>query len=106
MVVAVEDRLPGRQRTKSLSGRRVYGCEWFVGFVGSVPPLSPKLVTEVLTWANDFNDNYAIEAGWPSQAAARSHERQSHRLLQLVERDLSAEDDVVLGYWETTGRNG
>jgi hypothetical protein len=70
------------------------------------PPLSPKLVTEVLAWASAFNDNYAIEAGWPSEAAARSHERQGHRLLQLVERELPTEDDVVLGYWETNRRKG
>ncbi|WP_132048342.1 hypothetical protein [Curtobacterium sp. PhB136] len=58
------------------------------------------------TWANDFNDNYAIEADWPTEAAARVHELQGQRLLELVERELPAEDDVVLGYWETNRRKG
>lgn len=70
------------------------------------PSLSPKLVAEVLAWADDFNDHYGIDAGWPSKAAARSHERQGYRLRQFVERELQAEDDVVLGYWETNRRKG
>ncbi|KTR03746.1 hypothetical protein [Curtobacterium citreum] len=70
------------------------------------PSFSPQLEREILEWARDFNENYGIETGWPTEAAARSHERQGRRLLLLVERELPEEDDVVLGYWETNKRKG
>lgn len=70
------------------------------------PSLSPRLESEVLAWARDFSEHYDIEAGWPTEAAARSHERQGRRLLLLVERELPVGDDVVLGYWETNKRKG
>ncbi|WIB78695.1 hypothetical protein DEJ28_06250 [Curtobacterium sp. MCPF17_002] len=70
------------------------------------PSFSPRLASEILAWARDFTENYSIEAGWPTEAAARSHERQARRLLLLVERELPAEDDVVLGYLETNRRKG
>lgn len=61
---------------------------------------------EVLAWAADFNDGYSWEAGWPTEAAARIHERQAHRLLQAVERELAPEDLVSIHYWETNLRKG
>lgn len=70
------------------------------------PSFSPRLEREILAWARDFSENYDIEAGWPSERAARAHERQGHRLLLLVERELRIGDDVVLGYWETNRRPG
>jgi hypothetical protein len=70
------------------------------------PPFSPRLEHEILEWARDFTENYGIESGWPTEAAARSHERQGRRLLLLVERELPEGDDVVLGYWETNKRKG
>ncbi|MDT0211355.1 hypothetical protein [Curtobacterium sp. BRD11] len=74
--------------------------------VARTPSFSPRLEREILEWAHDFNENYGIETGWPTEAAAGSHERQGHRLLLLVERELPEEDDVVLGYWETNKRKG
>lgn len=70
------------------------------------PNLSPKLVAEVRAWASEFNTSYDVEAGWPTESAARSHERQGHRLLRLVAGELSTDDDVVLDYWETNRRKG
>jgi hypothetical protein len=70
------------------------------------PSFSPRLTTEILAWARDFTENYGVEAGWPTEAAARSHERQGRRLLLLVQRELPEEHDVVLGYWETNKRKG
>ena len=71
-----------------------------------VPSLPTRLVVEVLAWADDFDTNYSIEAGWPTEVAARSHERQGRRLLQLVRRALEPEDEVVFDYWETNRRIG
>jgi hypothetical protein len=45
------------------------------------PTLSDRLRAEVLAWATSFNDSYSWEAGWPTEAAARNHERQAHRIL-------------------------
>lgn len=70
------------------------------------PLFSPRLEREILQWARDFTENYGIESGWSTEAAARSHERQGHRLLLLVERELPEGDEVVLGYWETNKRKG
>ena len=70
------------------------------------PELSDRLNAEVLAWAADFNDGYSWEPGWPTEAAARIHERQANRLLQAVERELDPEDLVSLHYWETNRRKG
>lgn len=71
-----------------------------------VPPLPPKLTAEIVAWARDFNSDYDVEAGWPTASAARFHERQGRRLLELIARELPSEDDVVLEYWETSSRTG
>lgn len=88
-----------------------YGVDWpFWSEDGpcdrGVPSLPTPLIVEVLAWADDFNTNYSVEAGWPTEAAARSHERQGRRLLQQVRRDLEPEHEVVLDYWETNRRKG
>jgi hypothetical protein len=88
-----------------------YGVDWpFWSEDGpynqGVPSLPPRLIDEVLAWTNDFNTNYSVEAGWPTEVAARSHERQGRRLLQLVRRELEPEDEVVFDYWETNRRKG
>ncbi|MCJ1712966.1 hypothetical protein [Curtobacterium sp. VKM Ac-2922] len=70
------------------------------------PSLSPRLERDILEWARDFTENYGVETGWPTEAAARSHGRQARRLLSLVERELPDGDDVVLDYWETNKRKG
>ena len=81
-----------------------YGVDWPFWTDGGLSPtgqpaLSDRLNAEVLAWTADFNDGNSWEAGWPTEAAARIHERQSHRLLQAVKRELAPEDDVSLHYW-------
>lgn len=88
-----------------------YGVDWPLWHDDGLcdagtPSFSPRLEREILEWARDFNENYGIETGWPTEVAARSHERQGRRLLLLVERELPKGDDVVLGYWETNKRKG
>ncbi|WIB59792.1 hypothetical protein DEJ13_15315 [Curtobacterium sp. MCLR17_007] len=34
------------------------------------PSLSTRLVDEGLAWAADFNANYSVDAGWPTEAAS------------------------------------
>lgn len=70
------------------------------------PALSETVRDEVLRWAAVFNEDYSVEAGWPTEAAARSSERQARRLFLLVERELPPGDELVLGYWETNRRTG
>lgn len=65
------------------------------------PALSEAVTNVVLAWTADFSANYSMEWGWLTERAARGHERQAHRLLELIERDLGPEDDVELHYWET-----
>lgn len=88
-----------------------YGVDWpFWDEDGQcavgVPRLPLALATEVSAWAAEFNDHYGVDAGWPTERAARVHERQAHRLLRLVERALPEGDTVVLGLWETNRRKG
>lgn len=70
------------------------------------PALSSRLASEIRSWAGAFTAHYDVVAGWPTERAARVHERQALRLLQLVERELPSGDDVTLGLWESNRRKG
>ncbi|QCR43392.1 hypothetical protein C1N91_07380 [Curtobacterium sp. SGAir0471] len=70
------------------------------------PTLSPGVTAEVRAWTRDFDEHFDVESGWPTESAARSHERRGRLLLELVARELEPADDVVLEYWETNRRRG
>jgi len=70
------------------------------------PTLTPNVSDAALAWAADFQKHYSYESGWPTEVAARHHERQGHRLLQMVARELAPGDSVELDYWETNRRKG
>ena len=88
-----------------------YGADWpFWQDDGLSPTDTPALPPDVsdaaLAWAAEFQAHYSYESGWPTEAAARKHERQGRNLLKLVERTLTLEDSVQLDYWETNWRKG
>lgn len=88
-----------------------YGADWpFWTEDGlsptGTPTLSPNVSDAALAWAAEFHAHYSYESGWPTEVAARKHERQGHSLLRLVERELAPGDSVELRYWETNRRKG
>ncbi|WP_157887902.1 hypothetical protein [Frondihabitans sp. PAMC 28766] len=89
-----------------------YAAEWpFWGSEGQCgdgdPALPSWLEADVRAWAEDFNQNYSYDSGWPTEGSARDHKRVAQRLIQQVERTIGPKGDTVeLQYWETNRRKG
>ncbi|MFB8147268.1 hypothetical protein ACFC1W_11060 [Microbacterium sp. NPDC056003] len=67
------------------------------------PALPPELEREVREWADQFEQLFDWQHGWPDQATADQHRAEGERLYDEVQRALP-DDTIAFHYWEITYR--
>lgn len=69
------------------------------------PDLPEATAAAARAWAQQFNELFDYQQGWPTAAIAAAHEEEARRLYAEVKRALP-DDQVVPQYWERAYREG
>jgi hypothetical protein len=83
-----------------------YGARWpFWAVDGLCADRDPKLPAEreVRDWADQFEQLFDWEHGWPDEVTADEHRAEGMRLYEEIQRELP-DATITFQYWETAYR--